>query len=427
MTLQEARDLYFYKDRKKENLEFTKERTITRRGVLWLGQTCNLDCYFCYFRDKIDNKEHPEHPFMSLEKAKEICHTLRYTYANRAVDIQGGEPTIYPHIFELISYCKEIGLEPTLITNAIVLADFEMAKKFKDAGVKDFLVSIHAIGETYDRIVGLKNGSVKQMKALYNLQKLEIPFRLNCTMTKEAGNQLEDIATLAIETGARVVNFIAFNPFADQQGKRNLIDVPKYSDLKENLQKAIDLLEKNSIEVNVRYFPICMLDEPYRKNIYNFQQLSYDNHEWDFNSWTWTTRFNQKSNSPELDRPIPILLYNLNEYNGIDFSQWSKHGTKKHYYKDVSDYEIFELMLQLFSADVEKELLYKNNAKLRAEKHTNYRKCETCENCNIKDICDGFHGDYAEVFGMDEAKAIKTEKEITDCKFYIKEQLKVID
>jgi MoaA/NifB/PqqE/SkfB family radical SAM enzyme len=427
MTLQEARDLYFYKDRKKENLEFTKERTITRRGVLWLGQTCNLDCYFCYFRDKIDNKEHPEHPFMSLEKAKNICHTLRYTYANRAVDIQGGEPTIYPHIFELISYCKEIGLEPTLITNAIVLADFDMAKKFKDAGVKDFLVSIHAIGETYDRIVGLKNGSVKQMKALYNLQKLEIPFRLNCTMTKEAGNQLEDIATLAIETGARVVNFIAFNPFADQQGKRNLIDVPKYSDLKENLQKAIDLLEKNSIEVNVRYFPICMLDEPYRKNIYNFQQLSYDNHEWDFNSWTWTTRFNQKSNSPELDRPIPILLYNLNEYNGIDFSQWSKHGTKKHYYKDVSDYEIFELMLQLFSADVEKELLYKNNAKLRAEKHTNYRKCETCENCNIKDICDGFHGDYAEVFGMDEAKAIKTEKEITDCKFYIKEQLKVID
>ena len=427
MTLQESREIYFCEDKSKEDLKFTKERTITRRGVVWLGQTCNLDCYFCYFRDKIDDKEHPEHPFMSLEKAKKIMHTLRYVYANNAVDIQGGEPTIYPDIYELIEYCNEIGLAPTLITNGIVLANEEIAKKFKEAGVKDFLFSIHAIGEEYDRIVGLPNGSKKQMKALYNLQKYEIPFRLNCTMTKEAGNQLPDIATLAVETGARVVNFIAFNPFADQQGKRDLTDVPKYSDLKENLQKAIDILEDNNIEVNVRYFPICMLDEKYRKNIYNFQQLPYDHHEWDYNSWSWTTRFNQKTKWNEPDKPNPILLYNLGEYNGVDFSEWSKHGTTKHYYKDVNDYEMFELMLQLFSADVPKELLYKNNAKLRAEKHTGYKKCETCQNCDIEDICDGFHGDYAEVFGMDEAKAIRIGKKITDSKFYIKEQLKVVD
>jgi len=49
---------------------------ITKRGVVWLGQTCNLNCYFCYFREKIDNKEHPEHPFMSLEKAKKIMQLI---------------------------------------------------------------------------------------------------------------------------------------------------------------------------------------------------------------------------------------------------------------------------------------------------------------------------------------------------------------
>ena len=426
MTLEEAREIYFY-DNKKEKLPTTTERTITRRGVVWLGQTCNLNCYFCYFKDKIDDKEHPEHPFMSLEKAKKIMHTLRYVYANDAVDIQGGEPTIYPDIYELIEYCNEIGLAPTLITNGIVLANDDIAKKFKEAGIKDFLFSIHAIGKEYDRIVGLENGSKKQMKALYNLQKYDIPFRLNCTMTKEAGRQLVDIATLAVETGARAVNFIAFNPFADQQGKRDLTDVPKYSDLKDNLQKAIDILEENDIEVNVRYFPICILDEKYRKNIYNFQQLPYDHHEWDYNSWSWTTRFNQKTKWNDLDKPIPVLLYNLREYNGVDFSKWSEHGTKTHYYKEVSDYEMFELMLKLFSADVPKELLYKNNAKLRAEKHTGYKKCDTCANCDIEDICDGFHGDYKEVFGMDEARAIKVGEKITDPKFYIKNQPKIID
>ena len=36
--LEEARRLYFYKDRKKENLKKTKEKFITKRGVVWLDK-----------------------------------------------------------------------------------------------------------------------------------------------------------------------------------------------------------------------------------------------------------------------------------------------------------------------------------------------------------------------------------------------------
>jgi MoaA/NifB/PqqE/SkfB family radical SAM enzyme len=107
----------------------TRKRVLSRRGVLWLGQTCNLRCYFCYFLNRIDDASHPEHPFMTLEKAKEICHTLRYYYGDTAIDIQGGEPTIHPEIHELISYCSEIGLHPTLITNGLALANIEKLEK----------------------------------------------------------------------------------------------------------------------------------------------------------------------------------------------------------------------------------------------------------------------------------------------------------
>ena len=91
--------------------------------MVWLGQTCNLHCEFCYFIDRVHEKSHPEHAFMPLEKAKQICRTLVDTYGNTSLDIEGGEPTLYPRILELISYCVEIGLYPTLITNAIVLDD----------------------------------------------------------------------------------------------------------------------------------------------------------------------------------------------------------------------------------------------------------------------------------------------------------------
>jgi len=423
--LQFAKSLYTYKNAIQNKLPLTKERTITKRGVLWLGQTCNLKCFFCYFIDKIADKEHPEHAFMSLEKAKKICHTLRFVYGNRAIDIQGGEPTIYPHILELISYCKEIGLEPTLITNAIVLANEDTARSYKEAGIKDFLVSIHGFGDTYDSVVGLKGGSKKQMKAIYNLQKLQIPFRLNCTMTKDVLNQLEDIANMAIEVGARVVNFIAFNPFADQAIRegRNSENVPKYKNIKESLTKALDILDKAEIEANVRYLPMCMAEERHLKNFYNMQQLSYDHHEWDFNSWTWTTRFNQRSSSPELDRPIPILMYGIDEYNDIPFGEAAIHGNKVHYLVDI---DLEEHLLKLFSADIPKPLLYRQNARLRAEKHCKYEYNKECEKCSLRLICDGFHNDYSAIFGTEEAKAREGEL-IDEPTFFIKTQDKIVD
>jgi len=81
---------------------YTQEKLLTRRGVMWLGQTCNIRCHFCYFLDRINDKEHPEHAFMDLDKAKAICHDLRYKYGNTSIDIQGGEPLIWHHIYDLI-------------------------------------------------------------------------------------------------------------------------------------------------------------------------------------------------------------------------------------------------------------------------------------------------------------------------------------
>jgi len=417
-----ARSIYKCDEKAFVKKEFTTERTLNRRGVLWLGQTCNLRCFFCYFTNKINDKDHPEHKFMSLEKAKEICYKLRTVYGNEYVDIQGGEPTIYPYIYELIEYCNSIGLKPSLITNAIVLADEEKCRKYKESGISDFLVSTHALREAFDQIVGLKGGSERQLKGLFNIQKLNIPFRLNCTLTEQALTQIPELSQMAIETGARVVNFIVFNPFADQQGVSRE-GVPRYSTIRKSISKYIDLLESEGVEVNVRYLPLCMLKSKHRKNIYNFQQLPYDQHEWDYNSWTWTTRFNQRSSSDELDETIPILLYDVPDYNGVDFGRASEHGTKEHYMREI---DIKEHLIRLFSSGLPKEVIYRQNARLRAEKHCGYVYSQKCSQCSVKSICDGLHSDYAQTFGTDEVKPIKLSKTVDNPKHYISKQQKII-
>ena len=62
-------------DRSRDGYALTNYRALCRRGVLWLGQTCNIRCHFCYFLDKIDHKHHPEHAFLPLEKPKNMCTT----------------------------------------------------------------------------------------------------------------------------------------------------------------------------------------------------------------------------------------------------------------------------------------------------------------------------------------------------------------
>lgn len=385
--------------------ERTTKRTLSKRGVLWLGQTCNLRCYFCYFLNRIADSDHPEHAFMGLEKSKQICHTLRYFYGNTAIDIQGGEPTIYPGIFELIRYCREIGLYPTLITNGRVLAEPEKLAEFKGAGVRDFLVSLHGIGDVHDEVVCRKQSYVKIIQAIENMVEQDIPFRFNCTMSKPVVAQLPEIAKKAVQYGANVVNFIAFNPFEDQEtGIRTHDNVARYSEIKPRLTEAMDILDEAGIECNVRYLPLCMAEERHRRNFYNFQQLPYDHHEWDYQSWMWTGLQPQRMSSGELVPPFRIGPFADRVFRGnVEMIQ---DNYQRRPLRGKIRFRGQHFLCQVAQAVQGKDAIYREEAKKRARIELKYQYHEACSRCAARNICDGFHGDYAELHGTSEAAPI---------------------
>lgn len=401
----------------------TLDKHLTRRGVVWLGQTCNLRCRFCYFIDRVADQSHPEHSFMSLEKAKKICRTLVDYYGNNAVDLQGGEPTLYKEIFQLVSFCRDIGLSPTLITNALLLDSLETCKRYQDSGVRDFLISVQGLGEVHDYLVGCPGAHQRQMKAIENLRSLEIPFRFNVVMTKNALLQLPDIARLAINTGAFVVNFITFNPFADQSqgGRRNGENVPRYSEVRPYLTEAIDLLEENGIEVNVRYFPICMVNERHRKNVYNFQQLSYDPHEWDFASWGWTGLEPQRTAEGDVSPPVALIA----SRSLGKFREPFKKLAANSFLRAIL-YGIHGALTRLTHKNANLDKLYRHVARMHAEIYCGYRYGEKCEGCSLQLICDGFHGDYADMYGAYEANPRIASACVDAPDLYIRKQFKVI-
>jgi len=416
----------------------TKKRVLTKRGVLWLGQTCNFHCQFCYFLDRIKTREHPEHPFMSIEKAKKICRTLVDFYGNNAIDIQGGEPTIFPEIHELVSYCREIGLLPSLITNAMVLAKKDACLRLKDAGVRDLLISVHGLRDTFDNIVGVNGAHEKQMMALGNLAEIGIPFRFNCVLSKMALPQLSEISQLAVDSGARVVNFIAFNPFEDQQkqGMRSTDNVPTYTEVAGYLADAMDILAHGNVECNVRYFPLCMVAERHRQSVYNFQQLPFDVHEWDYASWSWTGQQSQRMKAGDVSEPIPFedAVYEPPTYPGM----LQQLAIKVR--ESISGYPQLLKAAVAVNRGIGKaihggtgpgenslEELYRANAKIRAKCHCTYVYADKCSTCSLQEICDGFHGDYAALFSAEEASPVILPEKVDDPKYYISSQEKVVE
>lgn len=403
----------------------SKARKITRRGILWLGQTCNLRCHFCYFLDRIEDERHPEHAFMSLEKAKEICRTLVEHYGNNSIDIQGGEPTLYPKIYDLVAYCAEIGLSPTIITNAQVLSNRAVVTRFRNAGLRDFLVSVQGLGAVYDELVGQDGAHVRQMKALRHLQEEGIPFRFNTVVSKPALEQLNDIARLAVRTGAEVVNFLGFNPFNDQHGKRSAKNVPRYSEVSGPLDEALDLLAAAGVEVNVRYLPFCVVAERHRPSVYDFPQIPYDLHENDFASWSWTDLPAQRMRDAPLTPPfglgprLPLGALRIPLRRLV--VQMPRVGDGLHEIKQ-------RLERRWASQPTEKsrDELYQEDARMRAREYTGYRHVAACASCDLQPVCDGFYGDYTELFGDAEARPIAIGGRVANPQHYSQHQPKKI-
>jgi MoaA/NifB/PqqE/SkfB family radical SAM enzyme len=313
----------------------------TRRGVLWLGLHCDVRCKFCYDRhlprqDKI---------WIALEDATQALDKFRFYYENTAVDFMGGEPTLHPRILDIVRHAAEIGLRPTVITHAMRLATLDCAEAYAAAGIHDFLVSIHGIGDTATAIHGRgRDNFARQIRALDNLRALGIPFRFNVTMIRDNIEQLEAISELAGEKGAKVVNFLTFNPYFEWARNTQVEFQAQHSQIAPYLIRALRKCTQLGIESNVRYMPPCQLPG-YEQHVYTGFQLPYDPHEWDYNSW-----------------------YDAG-HRGAPSTTW---------YLEASE---------------------------RQRQRHHYVRVPACSNCALCRICDGFHEQYVARWGGDEGRA----------------------
>jgi hypothetical protein len=68
--------------------------------------------------------------------------------------------------------------------------------------------------------------------------------------------------------------------------------------------------------------------------------------------------------------------------------------------------------------------LYQEDARMRAREYTGYRHVAACAACDVQAVCDGFYGDYTDLFGEGDASPVVVGGRVADPQYYSRHQAK---
>ncbi|MBW2534352.1 MAG: radical SAM protein [Deltaproteobacteria bacterium] len=149
----------------------------TPHATLEVNSECNIRCRHCYNLDRPGTK--------SVEQIRQELDELLRRRRLDTVSLVGGEPTLHPHIAEVVRAVKKRGLVCQLLTNGVAFLEDEQDRLLRQlvaAGVDRFLVHIDA-GQRH------VHGDVDAARhaVFERLERHQVYFGLSVTLTR--GNE----------------------------------------------------------------------------------------------------------------------------------------------------------------------------------------------------------------------------------------------
>ncbi|MFA6499415.1 MAG: radical SAM protein [Desulfurivibrionaceae bacterium] len=157
------------------NLEFSEQEI--REAVaadrllsmeIEFSRICNFRCSYCYVADRIECKNE-----LSREEIKDVILQAKELGARKII-ILGGEPSIYPHLVEMLHFIGREGLEIEMFTNGSGI-DNNLAAVLAKEKVR-VILKLNSRDETVqDRLAGKKGAFQIINRALATLQEAGYP------------------------------------------------------------------------------------------------------------------------------------------------------------------------------------------------------------------------------------------------------------
>jgi MoaA/NifB/PqqE/SkfB family radical SAM enzyme len=253
---------------------------LTSRVDINVGYSCNERCKFCYYIQTVTDRTKEKD--LSTDEVKRRIGYIR-SRGIRTLEFTGGEPTIRNDLIELVRHAKALGFESiSMITNGIRTAQPDYVKACVEAGIDDFLISIHGHdAAVHDRVTEMPGSFEKALQTVRNLMKHPVKVRANCVISGINFTGAVDTLALYHSLGLQTANFILFNPIVEADWRSAPELNVRYSDAAPHIKRAIDLYKDKIRKITVRYIPLCLM-QGYEAYVTNMPQIQHDPDEWDY-------------------------------------------------------------------------------------------------------------------------------------------------
>jgi radical SAM superfamily enzyme YgiQ (UPF0313 family) len=183
-----------------ENFERRIRETRERKLLLAPSYRCNNRCSFCCTS--------------TLSRADASLARLRRELDRaaregvRQLDIDGGEPTLFPHLPELIEHARTVGIRRiTLVTNARRAAYPAYAARLKKAGLDAAVVTLLAPeAATHDELTRVAGSFAQAVRGIRALRDTGIELLGNTVLLPENLSAVPATVRLLLRLGCRSVN-----------------------------------------------------------------------------------------------------------------------------------------------------------------------------------------------------------------------------
>ena len=231
--------------------------------VIELTQRCNNKCLYCYNPWRAPKSSYPLGE-LSTTEVKEVVNKLQSETAVKSIALSGGEPFLRPDIGEIVTYIREKGIYPVIITNGTLLTKKNVQSTSDAASYEITLLSynkkIHnylAHREVFDEVIA----------GIANVAENGGNFIAAFVATKLNSPDLYKTIKLAIALGAVGIMYNRINLSANNIRYADQL-LPTISMIQKNLEDLEKINEEYNIPVASSVpIPPCLLDTTKYKRI----------------------------------------------------------------------------------------------------------------------------------------------------------------
>lgn len=278
---------------KQADILFHPPGELSKSGVLDVGLKCAHSCRFCYYSfmaEAASGKEgQPGSQHGALRQASfrttKDCLRIIDLMADHGLinfDVTGGEPTMHEGLPDMVRRAVARGMSVRVITLGQFLlrqGGGHLLDTLLDAGVTDFLFSLHAASEEGFR-EATRGSLAKVLAAMDALDASGFQYAANTVI--HAGNlaELPQIAEMSAARGVYHHNFIVFNAYYRWDSPESIAGLQAaFPDIAGPLTRAVAILDAAGVAVTIRYLPLCAAPGLTR-HIVGVVGVHHDPHEW---------------------------------------------------------------------------------------------------------------------------------------------------